>query len=132
MIFLDTSVLVYAVGRSHPLREPARTLLLDTSREPSPLVTSAEVLQELLNIYLPVDRWETLEAAWNLVHGVTRDIWPVEAEDLDAARLAARANPQLQARDLVHLASCRRRGVRRIHTFDRGLKAALEGRSGTP
>ena len=26
MIFVDTNVFMYAVGRPHPLREPARTL----------------------------------------------------------------------------------------------------------
>jgi predicted nucleic acid-binding protein len=35
-----------------------------------------------------------------------------------------RPHPARRARDLVHLACSRRRGVRAIKTFDRGLAAA--------
>jgi hypothetical protein len=35
-------------------------------------------------------------------------------------------HPGLSARDLLHLACCRRRGVERIHIFDRGRRAAIE------
>ena len=83
MIFADTNLFVYAVGRPHPLRDPARRILLDAAAHAEALVTSCEVLQELLH-------------------------------------------PELSGRDLLHLACCRRRGVGRIHTFDRALRAAVE------
>ena len=34
--------------------------------------------------------------------------------------------PGLEARDLCHLASCRRRGVSLVMTFDRALRAVTE------
>jgi uncharacterized protein len=123
--FVDTSVFVYAVGRPHPLRDPARDLLLEGAGSGG-LCTSSEVLQELLHVYLPVGRDADLQRAWTLARGIVTDVWPVEVEDVELARLGARSRPGLSARDLVHWASCKRRGVSRIHTFDRALKAAVE------
>ncbi len=124
MIFVDTNVFMYAVGRPHPLREEARAFFQDTLDRATPLVTSAEVLQELMHAYLPVERFGTLDAAFSLAAGRISTVWPVEEEDVRFARVLVDRYPQLGARDLLHLASCQRRGVRTIKTFDRGLKAA--------
>ena len=126
MTFVDTNVIMYAVGGPHPLRQEARAFFEDAVRHRTPLVTSAEVLQELLHAYLPVDRLATLDAALALVAGTVAEVWPVEPEDVHLARDLAPRYPALTARDLVHLASCTRRGVRRIRTFDRALSSVSE------
>jgi predicted nucleic acid-binding protein len=74
-----------------------------------PLVTSAEVLQELLHAYLPVGRMNTLDAAMEL------------------ARSLVVRHPGLGARAPLHLASIIRRGVSGVKTFDRALGAAVSG-----
>ena len=127
MIFVDTNIFVYAVGRPHPMRGPARQLILDAARGSEALVTSCEVLQELLHIYVPVERLETLDKAWTLATSRVVDIWSIEPDDLALARSSITRHPELSARDLLHLACCRRRGVGRVHTFDRALRAAVEG-----
>ena len=66
MIFVDSNVFIYAVGRPHPLRNEAQDFFLETSKTGKRLATSAEVLQELLHVYLPVSRLETLGAALKL------------------------------------------------------------------
>jgi predicted nucleic acid-binding protein len=125
VIFVDTNVFVYAVGRSHPLQEPARAFFEESMAAQELLVTSAEILQELLHIYLPVRRMETLDAALALAEATIAHVWSVEPEDVRLARLLADRHPDLGARDLVHMACCHRRDVRRIKTFDRGLAAAF-------
>jgi hypothetical protein len=125
MIFVDTNLFMYAVGRDHPLREQARVFFLDEVESGAPLVTSSAVLQELLHAYLPVGRLATLDAALALATSRTQAIWSIEREDVEAARHLVTRHPGLGARDLLHLASCARRGVSRIKTFDRGLAAAL-------
>lgn len=127
MTFLDTNIFMYAVGGPHPLREQARVILRQALERHEVLVTSAEVLQELLHAYIPVDRTDDLDEAWRFVRRTTVDIWPLEVEDVELARSLRAKHPGLSGRDLVHLASCTRRGVTRIRTFDRGLRAALEG-----
>ena len=128
MIFVDTNVLMYAVGREHPLRSEARAFFEKTLEEGEALGTSAEVLQELLHAYLPVDRLATLDAAITLAEGRIATIWPVELDDVRLARSLMERHPGLGARDLLHLASCVRRDVDRVRTFDRGLAAAFEER----
>jgi predicted nucleic acid-binding protein len=127
VIFVDTSVVMYAVGRRHPLREPARAFVEDSARgRLAPLCTSAEVLQELLHAYLPVGRIETLDAAFALVDSFIPTVHAVEPDDVRLARDLAGTHPALDARDLLHLATCRRREISRIKTFDGKLAAAFE------
>jgi len=126
MIFVDTNVLMYAVGREHPLRAGAQAFFEDAiSRERNELCTSAEVLQEVLHAYVPVERWATLDAALTLAESCIPTVYPVEAEDVGNARLLAHGHRGLGARDLLHLAICRRHAVTGIKTFDRGLAAAF-------
>lgn len=131
MIFLDTNVVIYAVGRPHPLRDPARAALKESRRAGEALVTSAEVFQELLHAYLRVERDLELDRAWALLRAVTVETWAIDRDDVELARSLRSRYPGLSARDLVHLACCRRRDVSRAYTFDRGLKAAVTGESGT-
>lgn len=124
MMFVDTNVFVYAVGRPHPLREPARSLLRQHVEAGTPLATSAEVLQELMHMYLPVGRLETLDAALTLANDLTT-VLPVDASDVRAARDLVVGHRGLGARDLLHLAVCARHGATEILSFDRGLVAAF-------
>lgn len=126
MIFVDTNVLMYAVGADHPLRAEARGFFLRSAREELPLATSAEVLQELLHAYLPAGRLETLDAALALAEGRIATVWPVEEADVRLARSLAGKRPALDARDVIHLACCRRRDVTRAMTFDRALADAFD------
>jgi hypothetical protein len=123
VIFVDTNVFMYAVGREHPLREEARAVFADPASTSS-LATSAEVLQELMHAYLPVGRTETLDAALELARSRTATIWSVEVEDVELGRSLAVRHPGLGARDLLHLACMMRRGASGLRTFDRGLAAA--------
>lgn len=117
---------MYAVGRDHPLKSQARAVFERAVDEPGkPLVTSAEVLQELLHAYLPVNRMAALNDALELVARAVQEVWPIEPADVHQAVELADANPALGARDLIHLACCQRRGIRQIRTFDRALNAAF-------
>ena len=101
MIFVDTNVFMYAVGRDHPLREQARSFFADNFERKSQLVTSSEVLQELMHAYLPVKRISTLDAALKLAESATGAVWPVEREDIVFARLLLDRYPELGARGLI-------------------------------
>ena len=126
MTFVDTNVFMYAVGRPHPLRDEAREFFRAALAEGEPLVTSVEVLQELMHAYLPVGRFATLDSALTLARARMESIWSLDIEDLELARALTDVEEGLGARDLIHLASSRRRGVRTVKTFDRGLAAASD------
>ena len=116
---------MYAVGGAHPLKEAARSRLFEAVESGTPLLTSAEVLQELLHAYLAVGRQSTLDAAFTLVEGCVEEVWSIDPADVYLARALDGDHPGLAARDLIHLACCRRRAVTKAMTFDRALASVL-------
>ena len=83
-------------------------------------MTDAEVLQEILHRYVAIDRRDAIGPASDALLGVVDEVYPVEREDVERARRLVQAT-RLSARDAVHVAIMRRRGVDRILTFDRGF-----------
>ena len=128
VIFVDTNVFMYAVGREHPLKMKARSFFQEAVAKESVLATSAEVLQELLHAYLPVERLDTLDLALDLVRRSVATVWTVEGADALLARDLAETHRGLGARDLLHVACCVRRDVARVQSFDRALSAAFASR----
>ncbi len=125
MIFVDTNVFMYAVGQSHPLRSRAQEFFDESIRDRRPLFTSAEVIQELMHVYLRMKRPHTLDSALELIASAGVQVWPLEEADVILARQLHDRHPTLEARNLCHLASCRRRNVREIKTFDRALASVF-------
>ena len=130
MTFVDTNVIMYAVGRPHPLRRAAQAFFAGASRNGTPLCTSAEVLQELAHAYLPAGRVRVFDAAMKLVTRARVKVWPLEETDVTLARRLHEQHPDLDARDLCHLASCRRRGVSALKTFDSAFADVATGAFG--
>ena len=128
MTFVDTSVFILFVGAEHPNRDRARTLLEGAVQRGLQLVTSSEVLQEILHVYHRRVDARGMDAAFELVDRTVAGVWSVERADVERARSLARRYPGLEARDLVQLACCIRREARDLLTFDRGLAAAWEAR----
>ena len=126
MIFVDSNVFIYAVGRSHPLKAEAQNFFLGSSKEGKRLVTSAEVLQELLHVYLPVDRMETLDAAMELATQGVDQVISIDSAAVLHARNLANNFPGLTARDLLHLSTCQLNKIKELKTFDRNLLAAFK------
>ena len=126
MIFVDSNVFIYAVGRPHPLKENARKFFLESSHSGRRLVTSAEVLQELIHVYLPVGRLDCMDAAFNLVERRTDTIFPVTSETVMYARNLIDKHPELSGRDLVHLSTCQLHKIPDMMTFDRALMAVFK------
>ena len=114
-------------GGPHPLQRIAWEFLRRSYSNGSPLCTSAEVLQELAHAYLRVGRGETFDRAMILVRRYGVEVWSPRTRRRPARPSAPRAQPTtgLSARDLCHLASCQRRGVSEMMTFDQGLASTF-------
>ena len=126
MIFVDSNVFIYAVGRSHPLKAEAQNFFLDSSKKGKRLVTSAEVLRELLHVYLPVERMETLDSAMVLATQGVDQVIPIDSGAVLHARNLGDNFPSLTARDLLHLSVCQLYKIKELKTFDRNLFAAFK------
>ena len=82
----------------------------------------------MAHAYLPPGRLQTLDAAILLIASAGVEIWPLEEADVAVARQLHDRYPSLGARDLCHLASCRRRGISEVMTFDKALAAVTRKR----
>ena len=115
---------MYAVGRPHPLQDPSRRFFVESYKQHTQLGTSSEVLQELLHVLHPAGRLKHFDAVVDLIARFEITLWSLDADDVVLAREIANDFPELSARDLCHLANCRRRNVASIKTFAKGLFAA--------
>lgn len=117
-VLLDTAVFMYAAGRAHPLRAPARDVLRRARAGDLGAVTSAEVVQEILHRFAGGARHE---GGVGLAESVLTNFGPVLSVDhavLVRTAELARRHPQAVARDLVHVATCLNHGLEAIVSPD--------------
>lgn len=123
MIFIDSNVPMYLVGAPHPHKADARRLLEAAVAAGERLVTSAEVLQEILHRYVAISRRDAIQPAFDALLGIADEVFPVEREDVETAKKVLDGRPELSALDSLHVSMMQRREVRRILSFD----AAFDG-----
>lgn len=121
VLFLDANIPMYLVGAPHANRERAAWALERAIAAGDRLVTDAEVLQEILHRFMAIGRPEAIDPCLDTLLGVVDEVYPIQAEDVRAARTLLASIPGLSARDAVHAAVMRRHAVRRVLSFDRGF-----------
>jgi uncharacterized protein len=121
VIFVDSNIPMYLIGAPHPNKDEALRQVETAIAAEETLVTSAEVLQEILHRYTAIRRPDAIQPAFDAVLGIVDEVFPVEAQDVERAKDLL-AEPYVHsARDALHLAVMERRGVARILTFDRAF-----------
>lgn len=123
MIFVDSNVPMYLVGAPHPHKIDAQHLLERAIADNERLVTSAEVLQEILHRYVAIERRDAIQPAFDALLGVVDDVYPIEQRDVERATIVLDGGIATSARDALHVAVMAHHGVTRILTFDRGFDA---------
>lgn len=121
MIFIDSNVPMYLIGAEHPNKAGARRILERLTAAGEPMVTSAEVFQEILHRYVALRRLDAIVPAFAALHGVADRVLDVAIVDVERARAWLVATPELSARDALHAAVMERAGVHRILSFDSGF-----------
>jgi uncharacterized protein len=118
MIFVDSNVPMYLVGADHPHKADARRLLEGAIAAGERLVTSAEVLQEILHRYVAIDRRDAIQPAFDALLGVVDEVLPVVRADAKRAKDIVLGSTRVSARDALHAAVMEREGITRIMSFD--------------
>ncbi|HVT56823.1 MAG TPA: type II toxin-antitoxin system VapC family toxin [Thermoanaerobaculia bacterium] len=121
MIFVDSNIPMYLIGRAHPNKEGARRLLEGAAVAGERLVTNAEVLQEILHRYDALGQRQWIQPAFDALLGVVDEVLPVELADLERAKNLLHSTGRLSARDALHLAVMQRYGIATIMTYDAGF-----------
>ena len=119
--FLDVNVPMYAAGQPHRYRDACIWLLQEVVEERLTVATDVEILQEILYRFGALQRWDDGVRLAQGVLDVVPTVYPVEASDARAAiELFGRYGPLgVQARDVIHAAVMRHRGLTRIISTDR-------------
>jgi predicted nucleic acid-binding protein len=123
VIFIDSNIPMYLVGALHPNKDAARSALERVIRRGERIVTSAEVMQEILHRYVSIQRLDAIQPALDALLGVVDEVFPVEAEDVKGARDVLMGLAKLSARDALHVSIMKRWGVQRVMSFDSGFDA---------
>lgn len=120
MIVLDTTILAYAVGDEHPLRDPCRHLLTAHGDGLIEATTTVEVIQEFAHIR--ARRRTRIDAVTLARHYLSAFVVLVAtAEDLDRGLTLFEGHPGLGAFDAVLAAVALDRGAEALVSADRAF-----------
>jgi hypothetical protein len=118
VIFIDSNIPMYLVGADHPNKNAARRALETWAGRSERMVTSAEVMQEILHRYRAINRPDAIQPALDALLGVVDAVFPIDADDVRRAKDVLLGMTKLSARDALHVAVMRRHNVRRVMSFD--------------
>ena len=117
--FLDANILMYAIGKEHPYKQPCIAVLKQIEAEAIHVVTSVEVLQEILHRYYSLRSPEVATTAFTNMKRLCERVFPVFEADVDRAHRMLQDLPHLNVRDAIHAASALAAAESKIVSEDR-------------
>ena len=118
MIFIDTSIFMYAAGKEHPNKEPSVNLLKLIAVGEIDAVINVEVLQEIFHRYTMIKmKQKGIELAKKVVSIVPR-IYSIELSDAIKA-MEILEKYDITSRDAIHIAFMLNRNIKEVCTYDR-------------
>lgn len=121
MIFIDSNIPMYLIGADHPHKVEARQLVDAAIVAGESLVTSAEVLQEILHRYVAIKRLDAIQPAFDAMLGLADQVFQIERQHIERAKDIILGFGNISARDALHVAVMERAGISRIMSFDSGF-----------
>ena len=121
MIVLDTTVLVYAKGVSHPLRDPCRDLVAGIAAGRVEAVTTVEAIQEFVHVRARQRDRHDATSLGQAYADLLAPLLPVGADELRAGLTLFSATPGLGAFDAVLAAATTAAGADALVSADRGF-----------
>lgn len=112
---------MYLVGGPHLHKTDAQRLLERLISDRQPLVTDAEVLQEILHRYVAINRRDAVQPAFDALLGIVDQVFAADESVVREAKEIVLGHQRISARDAVHLAVMRKHQVDRILSFDSGF-----------
>jgi predicted nucleic acid-binding protein len=125
-VFIDTAIIMYAAGGAHPLRAASRRILSRIGEGELDGVISVEVIQEILHRFVSVRRSEVGQAQAGEAMAFFAPVLPITHALMRRVPDLVRRYPSLDARDLVHVATCIHEGIPEIISPDRGFDQVAE------
>jgi uncharacterized protein len=121
MAFLDVSVPMYAAGREHPYRDACVWLMTELAEGRLAAAIDTECVQEVLYRYGRLREWAIAATVAKSLLELATVVFPIEPADVGlASEWIERYGPLgVTARDVLHAAVMRNRGLTEIITVDK-------------
>lgn len=120
-IFVDANIPMYAAGGDPSAKRKVLAAIRRAVEDDIPLVTSAEVFQEILHRYFSTRRYRKAEIAYRFLAEICTEILPVEERHTARALELLQVHRDIAARDALHAAVMEDAGITAILTEDRQL-----------
>ena len=131
-VFVDTAVIMYAVGTAHPLKAASAEILRRVASGAMHGVTSAEVIQEIVHRFVHAGRPERAAEVAGHALAVFSPVVPVSHAVVERLPGLLDRYPNAAARDLLHVATCLEERIGTIVTPDRDFDGISELRRADP
>ena len=112
---------MYLVGAPHPRKADAQRLVEKLVSNRQRLVTSAEVLQEILHRYIAINRRDAIQPAFDALLNVVDQVFVVDQAAAERAKEIVMGYPKMSARDALHVAIMEGQEIDQILSFDSGF-----------
>jgi predicted nucleic acid-binding protein len=126
MIFIDTNIVMYAVGREHRYKEPCARIIMEIARGKIGAVTDAEVLQEILYRYWHIGELEKGLQVFRDFEALMPQIYEITRSALVTAAAILQQHSHISPRDALHVAVMKSWGIETIYSTDADFDA-IEG-----
>lgn len=120
--FLDTNILMYAVGSDHPLKKPCIKILEKVSQGEIIAVTDTEVFQEVAYRYWAQNKWDIATQVLKDYEFLFSEIYAVEQAHLKNYYSLLSDYPFLSPRDAIHISVIQAHEIKIIYTADQAFK----------
>ena len=124
--FVDSNIIMYAVGAEHTYRSPCLDVLDRIVQGRLGAIVSTEVHQEILHRYMAIGLPDKARDVSIRLETIIPATLPVTLADIGRVRQLAVDYPGLKARDLVHAAVMLENGLTRILSTDRHFDQLAE------
>lgn len=118
MIFIDTNIIMYAVGREHKYKSSCAKIIMGISEGKIPGVIDCEVLQELLYRYWHIGELEKGLEVFEYFQSLIPKILEINRSDLVTAAQILKENSLISPRNAIHIAVMKNNKINLICTTD--------------
>ena len=126
LVFLDTNIFLYSVGRPHPERDACVHILDRVADGSLDSTTNTEVVQEVLYVLIRRGLRQEALALSGAIVTMFPDLFSVTRDDVSSARDLLKRYPGLPVRDAIHAASMIRNQVQTIVSVDSDFDVVSE------
>lgn len=116
--FLDTNILMYAVGSEHPFKKSCLRILEKVSEGEIVAVTDTEVFQEVAYRYWSQKKWSVALQVLKDYECLFSEIYPVEKDHLQSYYSLLSRHDFFSPRDAIHIAVMQAHHIKTIYTAD--------------